>query len=125
MSVIFMSLGLLFGLISFSYKMLIISDIPVSFTTTEALFSQLLFFIATLFFALFLASIKKNSVKGISIGFLILAFSFNLLVFRTDLANDSPALVQLQIAPVLHLGFLVVLNLFLLIKNWNKSYSLN
>ncbi|MCA0992124.1 hypothetical protein [Pseudalkalibacillus hwajinpoensis] len=79
----------LFGLISFRYKMVIISDILVSFTTTEALFSQLLFFIATLFIALSLASIKTNSVKGMSLGFLILAFPFNLLVFRTDLANDK------------------------------------
>ena len=116
-----MSLGLLLGIVSFGYKMLILSDIPISFTTSEAIFSQLLFFVSTMFITLSLTSLKSTNGRSISLGILIFVFSFNLLVLGTDLTNDPPAVAQLQLAPVLHLSFLVVLNLFLLIKNWNNK----
>lgn len=116
-----MSFGFLFGFISFGYKMLILSDIPISFTSSEALFSQILFFVSTLFITFSLISLKSNRGRGISLGILTIALSFNLLVFGTDLTNATPAVAQLQLAPVLHLGFLVVLNLFLLFKSWNNK----
>ncbi|WP_273852129.1 hypothetical protein [Guptibacillus spartinae] len=121
LKVIIISLGLLLGIVSFGYKMLILSDIPISFTTSEAIFSQLLFFVSTMFITLSLTSLKSIDGRSISLGILIFVFSFNLLVLGTDLTNDPPAVAQLQLAPVLHLAFLVVLNLFLLIKNWNNK----
>ncbi|WP_270181174.1 hypothetical protein [Alkalihalobacillus sp. CinArs1] len=109
-----MTMGCLVGLMAFGYKMLILSDIPVSFTTTEAIWSQTFFFVSTLLLAIALMSLKSKLGRGISLGVLVLIFLFNLLVLKTDITNDSAAVAQLQLAPVLHIGFLVVINLFLL-----------
>lgn len=125
-SSVLIGLGFLIGILAFAYKMLILSDIPVSFSTSEAFFAQVLFLIATTFVSFGIPAVNSNLGRVITAGFIMLALLFNLPVFQTPLFDHRASVALLQITPVLHLSFLTLLSLYLLIRSWKQPiYSYN
>ncbi|QST00320.1 hypothetical protein IMZ31_01590 [Pontibacillus sp. ALD_SL1] len=125
-SSLLIGLGFITGILAFAYKMLILSDIPVSFSTSEALVAQMLFFIATTFISFGILAVRSNLGRVIAAGFIMLALLFNLSVFQTPLFDHRASVAFLQMTPILHLSFLTLLSLYLLIRNWKQPlYSYN
>ncbi|KGP89986.1 hypothetical protein N780_07600 [Pontibacillus chungwhensis BH030062] len=126
LSSLLIGLGFLTGIFAFAYKMLILSDIPVSFSNSEAFVAQVLFFTSTTFISFGILAVKSDLGRVIAAGFIMLALLFNLPVFHTPLFDHMASVAFLQITPILHLSFLTLLSLYLLIRNWKQPlYSYN
>ncbi|KGP73835.1 hypothetical protein [Pontibacillus yanchengensis] len=121
---IFICIGFLVAFVAFAYNGLILSDIPISYTTSEAITSQVFFFIATGLLLIGLHSIQSNLGRSITASIFILAFLFMVQVVWGGAldATSNSSVVQLQLAPVLHVGLLLLVNVYLLIKNWNDGF---
>ncbi|QTD39942.1 hypothetical protein [Sporosarcina sp. Te-1] len=116
-------LGSLIGFVTFMLQTIMISDIPVSFTATEALVIHILYFVSTLFLICGVISIPSRAAYGVALLLLTAVFLFNIQVLdrRMFHAGYDPALLQIQLAPVLHLGFVLIVALFMMILQWRRQ----
>lgn len=117
--VVLFFLGFSTGIFSFGYRVLILGDIPVSYTTSEALVAQISFFISTLLLLFALVSSNHKIVRYVTAGIFTLVFLFHLNVFpNSDMWESSydSSIAQLELAPVLHAGLLMIFNYFLIVQ---------
>ncbi|WP_222599339.1 hypothetical protein [Aquibacillus kalidii] len=126
MIVLLFFIGFLIGLMAFGYRVLILSDIPVSYTTSEAVTAQISFFIASAMLLIALVSLKNRIGLGITAIIFTFSFLFNIQVIPSMVqgTNSNSSIVQLELAPVLHLGLLLLVNVYLLIQNWKQKLVL-
>ncbi|QDP41240.1 hypothetical protein [Radiobacillus deserti] len=119
-------MGYVTGGIAFGYKTLILSDIPVSFTTAEALIAQILFFIASGVLLIALLSFQTRIGLGITIWVLTFTLLFNSQVIRSEMweAGTNSSAEQLQLSPVLHVSLLLLVNVYLFIINRKSTQEL-
>lgn len=124
LSMFLLATGFCMGFIAFAYKTLIMSDIPISFTVSEALFAHVLFLIATALICISLSTLPSNAGRGMITGSLILTIPLNLLLLPTNLPGDKAGVALLQLAPVLHACFLSAAGIYLFIANWRRPIPL-
>ncbi|MCA0969711.1 hypothetical protein LCM20_03770 [Halobacillus litoralis] len=119
--IFFLLSGVALGILAFSFRTLILSDIPVSFSAPEGMTALLLLFSATAVLSITLLFLKTNIGFGIMTMLFSLALFFTLQVLKTDLKNDPPAIAQLQLEPVLHSAFLLLFTITLWFRNRKKA----
>lgn len=110
-------LGSFVGFVTFVLQTVMLSDIPVSFTATEALVIQVLYFVSTLLLMGGVLLIPSRVGYGVALLLFTAVFLFNIQVFDRRMLQDSydPALLQIQMAPVLHVGLVILFTLFLFV----------
>ncbi|MCG3087937.1 hypothetical protein [Sporosarcina cyprini] len=116
-------LGSFVGFVTFVLQTVMLSDIPVSFTATEALVIQVLYFVSTLLLMGGVLLIPSRVGYGVALLLFTAVFLFNIQVFDRRMLHDSydPALLQIQMAPVLHVGLVILFTLFLFVLQWVKQ----
>ncbi|MBB4824569.1 hypothetical protein HNO89_001793 [Sporosarcina luteola] len=116
-------LGNLVGFITFMLQTLMLSGNPVSFTATEALVIHVLYFVSTLLLICGVISTPSRAGYGVALLLFTAVFLFHIQVFdrRMFHAGYDPALIQLQLAPVLHLGFVLIVAFFMMILQWRRQ----
>ncbi len=116
---IFLILGILGrGLASLS-SFLITSDIPVSYSTSEALVVHILFFISTIFFLLSSILYQSNKARILTGVLFALMFTYSIIIFISWIGADyyNASFAQLKITSLLNSGLIMVFNFFLVIKS--------
>ena len=113
-------LGSAVGLLTFMLQTITLSDIPVKFTAAEAIVIQILYFVSTLLLVFGIISIPSRAGNGAAILIFTAVFLFNINVLDRQMwkASYDPALVQLQLAPVLHVGAVIAVALFMFLLHW-------
>ncbi|GKV55213.1 hypothetical protein NCCP2222_11600 [Sporosarcina sp. NCCP-2222] len=116
-------LGSFVGFVTFMLQTVVLSDIPVSFTATEALVIQILYFVSTFLLMGGVLLIPSRVGYGVALLLFTAVFLFNIQVFDRRMLHASydPALLQVQMAPVLHLGLVILFTLFLFVLQWVKK----
>ncbi|PWU70176.1 hypothetical protein DLJ74_01555 [Gracilibacillus dipsosauri] len=118
-SVLFV-VGYCLGILVFLYQVFISSDIPISFTTTEALQVQILHFISTFFIFVAYFSSNNKILHYIMLGFITIALVIQIIINRNMMLHEQTAVVILSLAPLLHLSLLL---LTLIYKFCLRSFS--
>jgi hypothetical protein len=121
---LFLLLGLFFLILSYGYRFLITSDIPVNFSVSEALNLHLLIFISTFLFICGSVTITQKKISHILITILTLFFVINLFIFNTAKSAEyfSSSYAQLSIAFLLHPILIILFNIFLITKARNAIH---
>ncbi|RWZ59060.1 hypothetical protein EQV77_08910 [Halobacillus fulvus] len=115
---LWMVAGIILGVIAFAYNMLILSDIPVSFETDEAMTSQFLFFLATAMIGTGVIMMNNQKLLGGLFIFISFGFVLQLQVLGVLIDGESAAVPMLQLAPLLHTGLLLLLNAASMLQSW-------
>ncbi|WP_427109112.1 hypothetical protein [Lysinibacillus xylanilyticus] len=114
------NLLLLFGtfvlLGSFAYRLLITSDIPVSYAIDEAIILHVLIFISTLLYVYGSIIGSRNAIRYTLIAVLTLFTVLNIYLFDTDEEYFDASYAQIAIAFILHPLLVILVNIFMQLK---------
>ncbi|KPN94289.1 hypothetical protein AO843_23445 [Lysinibacillus sp. ZYM-1] len=114
------NLLLLFGsfvlLGSFAYRLLITSDIPVSYGMDEAITLHVLLFISTLLYICGSIISSQNGIHYTVIAVLALFMMLNIYFLNSDAEYFDVSYAQIAIAFILHPLFVILMNIFMLLK---------
>jgi hypothetical protein len=118
-SSILFAVGYCLGILAFFYQVFISSDIPISFTTTEALLVQIVNFISTFIILVAYFSPNNKILHYIMLVFITIALVVQIIINRNIMLHEQPAVAILSLAPILHLSLLL---LTLIYKVFLKSF---
>ncbi|MFJ7187074.1 hypothetical protein [Lysinibacillus xylanilyticus] len=114
------NLLLLFGtfvlLGAFVYRLVITSDIPVSYAIDEAITLHVLIFISTLFYICGSISGSLNAIHYTAIAVLTLFVMLNIYLLDTDAEYFNASYAQIAIAFILHPLLVILVNIFMQLK---------
>ncbi|MGE7912714.1 hypothetical protein [Lysinibacillus xylanilyticus] len=114
------NLLLLFGtfvlLGAFAYRLVITSDIPVSYAIDEAITLHVLIFISTLFYICGSISGSLNAIRYTAIAVLTLFVMLNIYLLDTDAEYFNASYAQIAIAFILHPLLVILVNIFMQLK---------
>lgn len=127
-AMVYLILGVLCAGFATFYRLLITSDIPVSYTISEGLVVQIMFGISTIFFLFASSSLKSNKGKNIIASLFSLLFVWNISMFtiHTDADYYDSSYAQLQLSSLLNSGIVMFFNYYLIVKShFERSKLLN
>lgn len=110
----------MFWVVASLYKLIITSDIPVSYSTSEAVIVQVLFSLSTLMFLLTANTFSSNKPR------IIMAIIFCLLfIIKWHIIDNyykgaeyfHSSFAQLETSILLSLGILILFNFYLVLQN--------
>jgi len=114
------NLLLLFGtfvlLGAFAYRLLITSDIPVSYTANEAIALHVLIYISTLLYIFGSIIGSQNAIRYVVIAVLTLFTVLNIYLFDTDAEYYDASYAQIALAFILHPLLVIFVNIFMQLK---------
>lgn len=117
--IVLLTLGILCRISASFIRFVITSDIPVSYTASEALTVQIIYAISTIFFLFALSIFQTNKGRIVTGGLFALLFIFGIMIFNIYMDGEyyNSSFAQLQISSLLYSALLMVYSFFLAIKN--------
>lgn len=117
--IVLFALGILCRISASFIRFVITSDIPVSYTASEALTVQIIYVISTIFFLFALSIFQTNKARIVTGGMFALMFVFGIIVFNLHMDGEyyNSSYAQLQISSLLNSALLMVYSFFLVIKS--------
>ncbi|MDW7682867.1 MAG: hypothetical protein SCK29_01960 [Bacillota bacterium] len=112
-------LGILFGGIGILYRLLITSDIPISYSTSEAITVHIMIAISTFLFFIASSNLKNNKSRIImGFVFLLLFFLdlFILLIYQLRSVFFTSSFAQLETSSILSYGMISAFNFYQMLK---------
>ncbi len=114
-SKLFVWLGIAAYTLAFIYFLIITSDIPVKYSTSEAIYVHIILFVSTALFLFGTLLITKKHIRYYFIAGFSIFFILNLSLFTTHMSAEyfSSSFAQLSSAFVLSPLFILLTNVFL------------
>ncbi|WP_226577446.1 hypothetical protein [Halobacillus litoralis] len=129
---LFLILGVISGGSGFLYRMLITSDIPVTYSISEALAVHVLFALSAVCFLIgssLLQTLKENAVAGMCFAFILIV---NLLFLSVHIGAEyfNSSFAQLELSSLLYSSVVLLYNGYLIINQvvrtrQRSSYTMN
>lgn len=114
------NLLLLFGtfilLGAFAYRLLITSDIPVSYAIDEAVTLHVIIFISTMLYICGSMIVSRNTIRYTVIAVLTVFMVLNIYLFNTDAEYFDASYAQIAIVFILHPLLVILINVFVQLK---------
>lgn len=117
--ILFLTIGIFFGIIAIFHNFVITSDIPIEYTVNEAIQGHILLFISTFFLIIGSIQFEKKLTKGIFFVLFLLLAIFNWSTFKSHVNAEyfDSSYAQLSISYILHFALISFVNGYLLIKS--------
>lgn len=116
--IILLSLGIISGGIANIFRFVITSDIPISYSSSEAITVQILFSLSTLLFLLASSTFRNNKPRIIAGIVFLLLFIIDIFIFKSHLGAEyfDSSYAQLQVSSLVSTGILILFNFYSVFK---------